>query len=394
MARRLAALSALLLALVSSAAAGTSDLRDRQSEIADRIAALRQKIARASSRETVLTSQISAVTARIRSLEDEVSRASAQLHAIEADLAVRRNKLAALTQVFRLQTDELNRLKREYAAAETLANRRLIAIYEEEDPSTVDVVLASRSFTDLLDQLDFLGEIGKQDQSIARQLSTAKLTMRDARRKTDRSRRQVAEAARGLERQLDAQLAERDRLVSAQTQLADARSTKQRTLTSVRGHKEEFLHEVAGLEQASRDLAAKILAAQGGTAYSTSGVSPSGLIWPVSGYVTSSFGWRWGRMHEGIDIGAPTGAPIAAAASGVVIYAGWMSGYGNLVVVDHGGGFATAYAHMSAIASSPGQNVAQGQLLGYVGCTGHCFGSHLHFEVRVNGSPVDPLGYL
>jgi murein DD-endopeptidase MepM/ murein hydrolase activator NlpD len=394
MARRLAALSALLLALVSSAAAGTSDIRDRQSEIQDKIAALRQKVAQASSRETVLTSQISQVTSRIRSLEDEVSQASAKLHAIEADLAVRRNKLAALTQVFRLQTDELNRLKREYAAAEALANRRLIAIYQEEDPSTVDVVLASRSFTDLLDQLDFLGEIGKQDQSIARELSTAKLTMRDARRTTDRSRKQVAEAARGLERQLDAQLAERNRLVSAQTQLADARSTKQRTLSNVREHKEEFLHEVAGLEQASRDLAAKILAAQGGSVYSTSGVSPSGFIWPVSGPVTSPFGWRWGRMHEGIDIGAPTGAPIAAAASGVVIYAGWMSGYGNLVVVDHGGGFATAYGHMSTIASSPGQNVAQGQLLGYVGCTGHCFGSHLHFEVRVNGQAVDPLGYL
>jgi murein DD-endopeptidase MepM/ murein hydrolase activator NlpD len=394
MARRLAALSALLLALVSSAAAGTSDLRDRQSEIQDRIAALRQRIARASSRETVLTSQISVVTARIRSLENEVSQASAQLHAIEADLAVRRNRLAALTQVFRLQTDELNRLKREYTAAETLANRRLVAIYQEEDPSTVDVVLASRSFTDLLDQLDFLGEIGKQDQSIARELSTAKLTMRDARRKTDLSRRQVAEAARGLERQLDAQLAERDRLVSAQAQLADARSTKEQTLTKVRDSKADFLAEAAALEQASRELAAKIQAAQGTSAYSTSGVSPSGFIWPVSGPVTSSFGWRWGRMHEGIDIAAPSGTPIASAAGGTVIYAGWLGGYGNLVVIDHGGGVSTAYAHQSSIAVGSGQSVAQGQVIGYVGSTGHSTGPHLHFEVRVNGQAVDPLGYL
>ena len=198
--------------------------------------------------------------------------------------------------------------------------------------------------------------------------------MRDARAKTNRSRKQVAEAARGLERQLDEQLAERNRLVSAQDQLADARATKQRTLSKVQHSKEEFLHEVAGLEQASRELAAKIQAAQRSSAVSVGGASPSGYIWPVSGPVTSTFGWRWGRMHEGIDIAAPTGAPIYAAAGGTVIYAGWMDGYGQLVVVDHGGGLATAYAHMSTMAAGNGQLVGRGQVIGYVGCTGHCFG--------------------
>ena len=394
MARRLAFASVLLLVLASAAAASPNDLRDRQDEIQDRITALRNKIAWASSRSTVLTGQISLVTAKIRSLEDDVARASAKLHSIEADLAARRNKLAALTQIYRLQTAELNRLKREYAAAQARANLRLVAIYQEEDPTTVDVVLASRSFADLLDQLDFLSDIGRQDQSIARELSTAKLKMRDARRKTNRSRKRVAESARGLERQLEAQLAERNRLASVQDQLADARATKQRTLSKVEHSKEEFLHEVAGLEAASRELAARIQAAQRSSSVSVGGVSPSGYVWPVSGPVTSGYGWRWGRMHEGIDIAAPTGTPIVAAAGGVVIYSGWMSGYGNLVVVDHGGGVATAYAHMSSIAAGNGQQVGQGQLLGYVGCTGHCYGSHLHFEVRVNGQAVDPLRYL
>jgi murein DD-endopeptidase MepM/ murein hydrolase activator NlpD len=99
-------------------------------------------------------------------------------------------------------------------------------------------------------------------------------------------------------------------------------------------------------------------------------------------------------MHEGIDLGAGYGTPIAAAAAGTVIYAGWLGGYGNLTVVDHGGGLATAYGHQSSIAAGVGEQVAQGQTIGYVGSTGHSTGPHLHFEVRVNGQAVDPLGYL
>ena len=114
----------------------------------------------------------------------------------------------------------------------------------------------------------------------------------------------------------------------------------------------------------------------------------------MSGPITSPFGWRWGRMHEGIDIGVGMGTPIHAAAAGTIIYCGWEVGYGNLVVIDNGGNLATAYGHQSAIAVTCGQHVDQGQMIGYVGCTGHCTGPHLHFEVRVDGNPVDPLGYL
>jgi murein DD-endopeptidase MepM/ murein hydrolase activator NlpD len=96
-------------------------------------------------------------------------------------------------------------------------------------------------------------------------------------------------------------------------------------------------------------------------------------------------------MHEGIDIGAPTGTPILAAASGTILYCGWESGYGNLTVIDHGGNLATAYGHQSSIAVSCGQQVSQGQVIGYVGSTGHSTGPHLHFEVRLHGLPIDPV---
>ena len=106
---------------------------------------------------------------------------------------------------------------------------------------------------------------------------------------------------------------------------------------------------------------------------------------------------RWGRMHEGIDIAVPAGTPIRAAASGTVILLqgeAESGGYGNFTCLEHGGGLQTCYAHQSAFAVGSGQSVGQGDVIGYVGCTGHCFGDHLHFEVRVNGAPTDPLGYL
>ena len=153
-----------------------------------------------------------------------------------------------------------------------------------------------------------------------------------------------------------------------------------------------------GLLAQSAQLAARIQAAQSAAASSSTPVrstaSASGFIWPAHGVLTSPFGWRWGRMHEGIDIAVGSGTPVVASASGVVIVAGWMGGYGNLVVVDHGNGISTAYGHNTSVAVGFGQAVAQGQLIAYSGNTGHSTGPHIHFEVRINGAAVDPLGYL
>jgi murein DD-endopeptidase MepM/ murein hydrolase activator NlpD len=393
MTRPLLVLLAIALLLTGSAA---GSLQDRQEEIQDKIAKLRQKIAAANERESVLTQEISSVTAKIRSLEDDVQRASARLDTIADELAVHKNRLALLTQIYQLQTQRLNLLERQFAAAERRLHRRIVAIYQEEDPSAVDVLLNARGFADMLDQLDYLNEIGEQDRSIALQVASAKRQMARARAKTNGLRKDVSQTAKAVEVRLDAELEVRNQLVSVQEELAGARATKQRTLTTVQTSEKEFLEEAAALEQASRELAARIQAAQGGPVAPSvgTGVSAQGLMWPVNGTLTSTFGWRWGRMHEGIDVAAPAGTPIVAAASGTVILAGWMGGYGNLVVVDHGGGLSTAYAHMSSFASSVGQAVSQGQVIGYVGSTGHSTGNHLHFEVRVNGAAVDPLGYL
>ena len=119
-----------------------------------------------------------------------------------------------------------------------------------------------------------------------------------------------------------------------------------------------------------------------------------GIHWPAKGPITSPFGMRWGRHHDGIDIGAPYGANIRAAKAGRVILAGWFYGYGKAVMIDHGHGVKTLYGHASVLIARRGQRVEAGQRLAKVGCTGHCFGPHLHFEIRLRGHPVNPLRYL
>jgi murein DD-endopeptidase MepM/ murein hydrolase activator NlpD len=220
--------------------------------------------------------------------------------------------------------------------------------------------------------------------------------MRRTRARTVTTRKQVAATTAAVEVRVDEQRAVRDRLVADQNALASARADRHRSLVAVRSQEATDRKHVENLQAESAQLMARIQAAQ---ARSSTGGTPtvrssSGFIWPASGVVTSGFGWRWGRMHEGLDIAASYGAPISAASSGTVIYAGWMGGYGNLVVIDHGGGLATAYGHQSSIAVSSGSQVSQGQTIGYVGSTGHSTGPHLHFEVRVNGAAVDPMGYL
>jgi murein DD-endopeptidase MepM/ murein hydrolase activator NlpD len=138
----------------------------------------------------------------------------------------------------------------------------------------------------------------------------------------------------------------------------------------------------------------QLRASRGGDGSTDGRISGAGLIWPVRGPVTSGFGRRWGRLHAGIDIGAGSGTPIKAAKSGVVSFSGQMSGYGNVIIISHGGGFSTLYAHQSRLAAGDGQSVSQGDVIGYVGSTGHSTGPHLHFETRVNGSPENPMRYL
>jgi len=391
----------LTLALLCALAVATPAFGDdagRKRSIDARLALLQGHLDRQKEREGALRSQIAGVTSRIRSLEAQVGDVSLRLQTLEQDLALHQERLAKLTELYRLQTTRFVALKRQHALSIQRLNARLVHIYESEEPSTLDVVLGASSIQDALDKLEYAKLIGQQDERIAREVAESKREVRIARAHTAQIRTTVRQASQAIAVRASQTREVRNELVGARDDLSASKQEKLQDLSKLSAEERADVEEIDALQSASNELGAKIRAAQAQAAPQgsvTSGArSASGLIWPASGPVTSPFGWRWGRMHEGIDIGAPYGAPIHAAASGTVLYCGWMSGYGNLVAIDHGGGLSTAYGHQSTIAVACGQQVLQGQTIGYVGSTGHSIGPHLHFEVRVNGNPVDPLGYL
>jgi murein DD-endopeptidase MepM/ murein hydrolase activator NlpD len=391
---RLLPVVVLLLAIVAAPASG--DVVGRKQAIDARLQAVQAKIARAAERERALTADIASVNGQIRGLASQVGVVSVQLAPLERDLALHKEKLNRLNELYRLQTDRFVFYSHEYDVLIERLGNRLIDLYEGGEPGALEVLFSATSFSDLISQADYVDAIGRQDRNIAGQVGTAKQRVHQQREHTKRFRALAAAETRTIAIRAGQVRALRDQLLASKNRLAAARASKRESLRNVAESKKEFLHEVAGLAQASASLAAQIQSAQSSNSYSPGDTSPSaaGFIWPVNGPVTSGFGMRWGRMHEGIDIGVASGTPIHAAASGRVVYSGWMDGYGNLVAIDHGRGISTAYAHQSSIAVGNGQTVSQGQVIGYVGCTGHCFGPHLHFEVRINGSAVDPLGYL
>ena len=396
MPRPLLVLSALAALAVATPALGINP-SERKAQVDARIAELHDRIADLQSREDELKDDIADVTVEIRALERRIGHVQNRLDPLERDLELHQRRLDQLNELFRVQTLRLRFLREQYAIALERLERRLVGIYKRAIPGPLEIVLSSASLTEIIDQIEFIKLLAETDRRIAAEVEAAKVAARRARIKTRQTRERVKLIAHAIEARANEIRIVRDRLLASQGELDDARSVKQATLEELTEEEREAVSESEALAKVSAQLASRINAEQGSdrpTAAPPPMASSSGLIWPVSGPVTSNFGWRWGRMHEGIDIGVGYGTPIRASAAGVVIHTGWLGGYGNLVVVDHGGGVSTAYAHQSSIAVGYGQRVSQGQVLGYVGCTGHCFGDHLHFEVRVNGGAVDPLGYL
>ena len=388
MARRLLLL--LALALVLAAPAGADDIHKKKASVDAQLAQVQAQIAASKQVEAHLSGQVAVLTHSIDSLERRVGDVSTQLSSLRADIHLHRLRLSKLDALLQLQARRYHALRHDYALAVHRLDVRLISIYKDPAPSTLDVVLAAKSFKDVLDQMDYLGAIAVQDKHVAAQVAAAKKAAAAARKRTKAQKHTVfveTQVVQGRAQQVQLLQAQ---LLSSKGRLASARGSKANALAATRKQIQDEVSESEALQAASAQLAAQL---SGDSTPAVPGGAPH-FIWPVNGPITSPFGQRWGTLHPGIDIGVPSGTPVHAAAAGKVVWCGWMSGYGNLVMVDHGGGYATAYGHNTRVAVSCGQEVAQGAVIAYSGCTGFCTGPHVHFEVRVNGTPVDPLGYL
>jgi murein DD-endopeptidase MepM/ murein hydrolase activator NlpD len=384
-----------LAALALIAPAAGQDIESEKQRVDARIAELRAEIDAAKQQEGVLTSQLSAVVDELRAAEEAVDAAQSGLDHLESELARQRERLAQLTALLKQQTRRLVRLQEQYARAVDVLEQRVRDAYISEPPDALAFMVSASSFSEIIDNYEFVQRIGAQDRRIAAEVQKAKEGAAAERQATVRTKALTTATVSVISARTEEARQLRDRLVARRDDVAAAKSLKQSALTDLGASRMHDVAEVESLAAESASLAAAIQSAQASAGSSGTGApSASGFIWPVNGPVVSGFGMRWGRMHEGIDIAASSGTPIHAAAAGTVIHAGWLGGYGNLVVVDHGDGLSTAYAHASAILVGVGQHVSQGETLSLVGSTGNSSGPHLHFEVRVNGSAVDPLFYL
>jgi murein DD-endopeptidase MepM/ murein hydrolase activator NlpD len=362
--------------------------------LAEKIGDARQRVERKRQHEGVLTTDISRYGQRIRGLQGEIRTVAARQSRLESDVSKKRAELNSIRDRLERARSRLVLLRARLIESQKTLAARLVAIYKDGDPDILEVVLDSTSFGDFLDRTEFLARIADQDHKVITRVRTVKKEVTELTQQLGVLEGQAEAARDAILSKRNEVLAVKNRIVDRRDQLAQARDGRASILARVRESRHHAQEDLASLEREQAKVTGIVRNAQGAVGAGPIRRGSGRFIWPVNGPVVSPFGMRWGRLHAGIDIAVPTGTPIRAAASGRVILMGPTGGYGNYTCVGHGGAISTCYAHQSRFGTSQGASVSQGQVIGYVGCTGHCFGPHLHFEVRINGSPVDPLGYL
>lgn len=380
------------LAAVGSTAAGVLDdkLRGARSEGRQ----VKVELSQLEIRQQRLIREVSALNRRLADLRGSIADLEPGIERLEYRIERRHVRIAELKSDYRQQARVIVRLRGELATARGLLRARVVAAYMGGDAGMMEQVAASGSLQELLLRREALDAVVELDQQVIDRVSTSERAIRLKRSQNHARRRQVRDDIALLESDKGEIEQRRSALRDKQRRVETATADRDALLAKVNARENQLGRRLDDLEDDAKLLQEAIANGQT-TMVGKPGVLGGGsMVWPVNGFVASPFGPRWGRMHEGLDLAVPAGTPIVAASSGVVIHAGWMGGYGNQVVIQHGGGLTTSYAHQSRVASSVGQAVAQGQVIGYVGCTGTCYGDHTHFETRVNGVAEDPMRYL
>ncbi len=334
---------------------------------------LRSEVAKKRTAERKVRRDIAELDTQITRVSNRLERTRRQLQSARKEQAELAKQLAELTQ----------KLKHR----EALLAQRLNSAYKYRSVSYLSLVAGARSVQELSSRSYVLRRIVQTDRQLLDEVHKAQQEVAQAKARMDAVVRRVS----ALERDLSAQAKE----------LKETQEEKREVLKEIARERALYERQLAELEAESRAIARRLRAMMESGAGRARAEKPwSGrFIRPVEGRITSGFGMRVHpifkvrKMHTGIDISAPAGTPIRAADGGVVVEAGYIRGYGYTVIIDHGGGVATLYAHCSALLVQEGQEVQRGQVIARVGSTGYSTGPHLHFEIRINGEPVNPAGY-
>ncbi len=367
------------------------DLQNQLSDVQNRMAQESEKKAQAE--------------AVIGSVNDRLYTIQQQLEAAQRDYQAVANELKATEEKIVATQAELEKTRARLQVREGVFTKRVRDIYMHGQLSYLDVVLGAKDFSDFSNRLELLRRIIDADITLISDIRKERAVIETAKQELETQRARQAQLR-------DQAAAKRDEIESRRKEqqaiLYQAQNDKAMAEQAYNEYQQSSQAIAEMLRQRAADRAAQAAAAAaqassgggGGSDYYQPVSGSGALIWPVNGVVTSPYGYRTHPIfgttiyHSGIDIGVDYGTPVHAADGGVVVEAGWISGYGYAVIIDHGNGLSTLYGHNQELAVSEGQSVSQGQVIAYAGSTGNSTGPHVHFEVRANGDPVDPSAYL
>ena len=324
---------------------------------------------------------IASLSEQKRQIDEEADTAEQAYKEVKSRLDETRSRIAD-------NKEKIDQLSSDRDEKRKLLKKRVRDIYINGQISYLDVLFGAKDMQDFLTRMDLLKRVIKYDYDLVKTVMDEMKEIESAQKELDKDQEELEPQVQDAEDKKDVMLLKKRK--------------QQKLIDKMKNDKATLDRQYDELMAASKEITKMIQQRQGGYAYDSGSYSGGNgsMSWPISGPITSPFGWRvhpitgTQKFHSGVDIGADYGVPIHAAQSGTVEYAGWVSGYGNTVIINHGGGITTLYGHNQSLAVSAGQSVSQGQVISYCGSTGNSTGPHCHFEVRQNGEPVSPYSYL
>ena len=366
-------------------------------DLTNQLDSIQQQVNQQNAAKADAETVIGSVSEQLRQIEEQLRQATAELGTIK-------DQRVAVENDITVNERQLAEAQKRLEGRESVFYKRVRDIYINGRLSYLDVVIGSKDFSDFANRLEVLKRIIDSDITLINEIKKERADIEAHKQKLEADRAKLVElekAALAKQAEIEQKKAERNVVLQkAQNDRATAMQAIEE-LNASSAQVSAMLKERQAARAAAAAAAAAAAQSSGGQGASDNWVQGTGQLgWPVSGEITSPYGYRvhpiWGTTiyHSGIDIGVDEGTPVHAADGGVVVWSGWMGGYGYAVVIDHGNGLSTLYGHNSELAVDEGQSVAKGQVISYAGSTGNSTGPHVHFEVRVNGDPVDPMGYL